>query len=483
MDDQTSVNTVEETLKCADSPAYFINTYVYIFEAASGEWVKFNLWPGQAKLLKLITNNNLVVALKARQLGITWLGLGYALWLSLFRPAAEILLFSRRDDEAIHLLDGRFKKMYQALPTFLKADNILTDNNHIYALSNGSNIRAFPTTAGDSYTATFVMVDEADLVPDFNRLMRAVKPTIDNGGKMFLLSRANKDEPQSEFKKTYRMAVKGNTKWKQIFLPWYTHPERDLEWYQAQKQDIQSRTGSLDDLYEQYPATPEEALLPKSMDKRIPGQWLIKNYIELGIEEDKQLSFDIFEIFFKPVKGKEYVIGADPAEGNPTSDDSVATVLDKNTGEEVAVLAGRYQPQIFASYVNILSELYNNAPVLVERNNHGHAVILYFEEQCEDLPLLEGYDGKIGWLSNAYGKTKMYTELVDYFRLGGCTIHHIKTFEQLSSIDGKTLSAPKGEFDDYALGFSLAQMARTLEVASNGIQVWEGGNSLYAISR
>jgi len=56
------------------------------------------------------------------------------------------------------------------------------DAARTWALANGSVARAFPTNAGDSYTATLAIVDEADLVPDLDRLMRSVKPTIDAGG-------------------------------------------------------------------------------------------------------------------------------------------------------------------------------------------------------------------------------------------------------------------------------------------------------------
>jgi len=53
-------------------------------------------------------------------------------------------------------------------------------------------------------------------------------------------------------------------------------------------------------------------------------------------------------VFAVPVPGRKYVIGADPAEGNPTSDDSAATVLDVETGEEVATLAGKFELALFA---------------------------------------------------------------------------------------------------------------------------------------
>ena len=97
----------------------------------------------------------------------------------------------------------RLRGMYDRLPPWLKVQGFLTDNDHEWALSNGSRALAFPTTAGDSYTATLAVVDEADLCPDLDRLMRAVKPTIDGGGRMVLLSRSDKSRPQSAFKRMY----------------------------------------------------------------------------------------------------------------------------------------------------------------------------------------------------------------------------------------------------------------------------------------
>ncbi len=56
-----------------------------------------------------------LVILKARQLGISWLCLSYALWLMLFQAPATILLFSLREEEAKELL-WRLRGMYERLP-------------------------------------------------------------------------------------------------------------------------------------------------------------------------------------------------------------------------------------------------------------------------------------------------------------------------------------------------------------------------------
>jgi hypothetical protein len=419
-----------------------------------------------------------VVILKARQLGLTWLVLGYALWLILFWPAATVLLFSRRDDEATDLLKTRLRGMYDRLPAWLKVRSFGVDNGHEWELSNGSRVLAFPTTAGDSYTATLVLVDEADLVPDLGRLMRAVKPTIDGGGKMILLSRADKSQPQSVFKRIYRGAKQQETEWVGLFLPWDARPDRDPNWYETQKADIAHRTGSVDDLYEQYPASDVEALAPRSLDKRLAPEWLLQCYVEATpIAVPQAPAIPGLVAYAVPKPNHQYVIGADPAEGNPTSDDSALAVLDATTGEEVASLAGKLQPAVLAAHAQALGKWYNHASILVERNNHGHAVLLWLHERAE-LPVLTGHDDKEGWLSSQLGKVMLYDRCADAFRNREVVLHNFATYAQLGSIDGSTLRAPDGESDDRADAFALACAGRPYAGCTWGTQTPLGREAL-----
>jgi hypothetical protein len=451
-----------EIRKCRKSPAYFLDSYCQAYDATLAAWIPFHLWPEQLRTLQTIHDNRLVVILKARQLGLTWLVLGFALWLLLFHPAATILIFSRRDDEATDLLTNRLRGMYDRLPDWLKVRSIPVDNDHEWELSNGSRVLAFPTTAGDSYTATLAIVDEADLVPDLGKLMTAVKPTIDGGGRMILLSRAEKSKPQSVFKKVYTAAKQRLTEWVAVFLPWHARPDRDAAWYAAQRADILHRTGSLDALHEQYPATDTEALAPRSLDKRIAPQWLEQCFqptspltpLPLGAP-----SLPGLEVYALPELGRSYVIGADPAEGNPTSDDSSLSVLDRDSGEEVAALASKFQPSTFAAHADALGKWYNRAAVLVERNNHGHAVLLWLRDHST-LIRLPGHDGHEGWLSNSKGKSLLYDTAADAFRNRETALHSFATFMQLASIEGSSLRAPEGEMDDRADSYALACVAR-----------------------
>ena len=453
---------------CAASPVYFIGAYCWVFNATEESWIPFDLWPAQAWALTQIVRHRLVVILKARQLGFTWLILGYALWQMLFRPAATIGIFSRTETDAGDLLDFRLKNMYNRLPDFMKSRRVLVNNVARWELSNGSTAMAFATTGGRQYTFSFILADEADFQPDLARFMRAVKPTVDAGGAMVLLSTSDKGQPGSPFKQIYRSAKLKANEWRNLFLPWHARPGRTAAWYAAQQRDVEANTGALDDLHQEYPATDTEALAPRSLDKRIPPIWIEACYTErtplataLGAP-----SLPGLRIYKAPFFRRKYVLGVDPAEGNPTSDDSAITVLDVLTGEECAMIAGHFQPSVIADYANQLGIYYNQAGVMVERNNHGHAVLLWLAEHSL-LWCLPGHDGNTGWLATLLGKALLYNSLADGFRDKNVGLHSFDTYTQIASIEGSTLRAPTGEHDDKADSYGLANVGRAAMMGSD----------------
>lgn len=493
--DGAKIPTLEDIRreKCRRDKLYFIKNFVFIYsttEGESGEWIKFDLWDEQIEVVEIIENNQKIIILKARQVGLTWLVLAIALWLVIFKPIATILVYSARDTEAIYLLsDDRLRGMYQRLPDFLKTHEvngkivpleIIDDDKHLFSLSNGSNVRAFPTSAGDSYTATLAIVDEADASKDLNKLLQRVKPTIDAGGKLILLSRSYKENPESTFKKIYRAAKEKINEYAHIFLPWWVVPKRTKEWYEKEKCDSLAAVGTLDNVYESYPATDVEALAPKEADKRFPSKWLLDCYEE-GIKVsdnvlrklDEELPHNLI-VYELPNSRLDYVIGADPAEGNPSSDDSALCVSEKISTRQVAKLAGKFEPRVFAEMISKISVFYNNAPALIERNNHGHAVI----QKCQDLgvELLNGYDEKPGWLNNSKGKVLLYDHTADLIRTTDCKIVDFRTYSQLASIEASTLLAPEGLPDDEADAFCLANKGAVLDPYTGGS--YETGGSI-----
>lgn len=468
---------LREKRRCKKSAAYFINNYVKIYAAnndisagGTGTWISFKLWDEQLQVLDMFILELLVVVLKARQLGLTWLALAYALWLMLFRPSATILIFSRRDDEAKYLLsDERLKGMFNALPDWLQEDVDKSDH-HVWTLKNGSTAKAFPTSGGDSYTATLAIVDEADLIENLGKLLTSVKPTIDAGGKLFLISRVDKSKPQSLFKKIYLGAKQGLTSWKGIFLAWSVRPERTIEWYENVKRDTLENTGTLDDLWEMYPATDAEALAAKTADKRFLPTHLLNCYftrkplIDLELLRHGIPALPGFRVFVPAKNGKRYIVGCDPAEGNPGSNDTGIVILDEATGETCAVMQGKIEPATTAVYIERIGLYYNSAEVMILRNNHGHAVLLKLNE-LGTLTLINGLDGKPGYQENVRTKTLMFDIAADSFRDGDCMVYDFPTYSQLTSIEGNTLAAPEGELDDMASAFIVALVARILRTA------------------
>jgi hypothetical protein len=138
-------------------------------------------------------------------------------------------------------------------------------------------------------------------------------------------------------------------------------------------------------------------------------------------------------------------------------------VLDAESGEECAALASKFQPAVIASHAYLLSDWYNGAFILVERNNHGHAVLLALaQDEKRRQRVLKGRDKKPGWLDSSLGKSMLYDALADAFRDEDILLHSFVTYTQVASIEGSSLRAPEGLADDRADALALANMARGL---------------------
>jgi len=471
-----TINEAEQRREWAASSrsfAFWIHTYGQLYDATTRGWVAMRLWPAQVEVADTLQQNHLVIMLKARQLGMSWLAAGYGLWLMLFRPAATVLLFSKRDDEAVHLLNFRLRGMYQRLPEWMQSRGIVVDNSHELRLTNGSLALAFPTTGGRSYTATLAVVDEADHCDNLDELLDAVKPTVDAGGSLVLLSTVDKSRPESPFKRIYKAAKGGENSYAPVFLQWSARPERSPEWYAEVRRDVLARSGSLDSLYAEYPATDFEALAPRSSDRRFAAEWLRGCDGTAAVASvDGVPAVSGLVVWGVPRPGASYVIGADPAEGNPQSDESAASVVDEATGDQVAVLAGRMDPSVFGASLDTVAGWYNGAGILVERNNHGHAVLLWLREFGGEGRVLLGLDDKPGWLQSGKGKALMMDNAADVLRDVATVIRDRATLDQLASIEGATLKAPEGLRDDRAVAHCLALAA--LRFCSPG-----GGDAAY----
>lgn len=423
-------------MKCGRSPHYFIHHYCQLYHPPGRRWIPFQLWPAQSEALATIIGSRLVAILKARQLGLTWLVVAFALWQMIFRPGSVILFFSRRDHEASQLIE-RLRGMHQRLPVWLQA-SLAADKEHEFTFAQlGSVAHSFSTTkhSGRSFAASLAIIDEADFIPWIRQLLVAVKPTVDAGGRLVAISTANKETPQSEFKRIWKAGHGGESQYQAVFLPWSAHPDRDRAWYRAQAGDF-----APDDLHQEYPATPEQALSPRRASARFDPDHLAQCHQPAPpIPDSPPVPVPGLVVYEAPKPGGQYVISADPAEGDPNSDPSAAIVWDGPASTEVAHLWGRFEPTAFSSYLGHLAQWYQGAVICVERNNHGHAVHVALKAADVYHPLYRSpFDSKDGWLSNLKYKTLAVDHAAQVFQTGGCVIRTPAVIAELSGIQAST---------------------------------------------
>lgn len=259
--------------RCAVDPAYFIATYVTIDNAQpdsddAAATMPFDLWPAQADLLTTLRAERLVLILKARQLGISWLVCAYALWLCLFRDGRLVLLFSIGQNES-NELQRRIAVMYWRLPEHLRAalPKNTRDNTSAMAWANGSRAESLPTTrnSGSSFTASLLILDEFSKNQLAESLYTAAKPTIDGGGSMIILSSAN--GVGNLFHDMCERAMNGAGRFVFRFLPWWARPGRDAAWYAQTEADAVSSAL----MRQEYPAEPAEAFEATGAERFIPS--------------------------------------------------------------------------------------------------------------------------------------------------------------------------------------------------------------------
>ena len=116
------------------------------------------------------------------------------------------------------------------------------------------------------------------------------------------------------------------------------------------------------------------------------------------------------EIWLPPVKGKKYLVAVDPSGGGSLGDYSVAEVLEMETGLQCAEFAGHVGGLELARLVTALGAEYNQAWLVVERNNHGTGVLAMAETVCGYRRIYR-QGGQPGWLTTSLSRPAVLGQL------------------------------------------------------------------------
>lgn len=280
---------------------YFVAGYGHV-QPEEGDPVPFDLWTEQAQVLDDFLEQMRIIILKARQLGLTWLALHFAIWLQAFAqhtPNAKILALSKHGGDATKLI-GRARKINALLPPFLRLEESQETARSLTKfklVGRGEMISlAGSPEAARMETATLALIDEFAHIRHrtAEATWTAVQPTLGKRGKAIVIFTGNgpAEAPGDgqAAAKLWAMArsgtpdTKGGRRLHPIFLPTTVDPARDQAFYDAARADFISE----DDFRAEYPFTEDDALAGRQGDK-VYSPAGINAAIKLGTELDALL--------------------------------------------------------------------------------------------------------------------------------------------------------------------------------------------------
>ena len=415
----------QEYIKCAKDPAYFMKKYCYIQHPTRGR-ILFNLYPFQEKVLHLFRDNDYIITLKSRQLGISTLASAYSLWMMLFHKDKNVLALATTQATARNLV-SKTMFMYDQLPKWLRLP-ALEKNKLSLRLKNGSKITAKSSNAdaARSEAVSLLLIDEAAFIDNIDETFTAAQQTLATGGQCMALSTPN--GIGNWFHLTWDKAESGENSFLPIKLPWTVHPERNQAWRDQQDSDLGPRMAgqecdcdflaSGDTVFEPDDMLfYEETYLKEPLERRgVDGNLWIWEGVDYT---------------------KSYMVVADVARGDST-DYSAFHIFDIESCTQVGEYKGKLSPKDFGNVLVGIASEFNDALLVVENANIGWATIeqilerqygnLYYSSTSQ-METVESYMSKYerdklvpGFTMSVRTRPLVIAKMIEYIREKGVTI-------------------------------------------------------------
>jgi phage FluMu gp28-like protein len=165
-------------------------------EADEGKIKKFPDLPYLRHICEVWQANKMLAIPKSRRMMLTWLMLALHLHMALFTPRSAIFVQSKKAEDSDYLIrDKRMLFIYNHLPAWTRNFGLPEAKNKefLVSFSNGSEIHAVSQGADQlrQYTATAVMCDEIAFWEKAADTWRALRPIVQGGGRVTLISSAS----------------------------------------------------------------------------------------------------------------------------------------------------------------------------------------------------------------------------------------------------------------------------------------------------
>ena len=479
---------IKEYKKCKEDPVYFMKKYCYIQHPQRGK-IPFALYPFQEKVLYLFRDNANIITLKSRQLGISTLAAGYAIWLMTFHDDKNVLALATTAKTAMNIVT-KVKYMYDNLPSWLKLKAI-EKNKSTLTLSNGSRMTAKSSNpdAARSEAVSLLLIDEAAFIDNIEETFTAAQQTLATGGQCMALSTPN--GIGNWFHQTWVKSEMGENSFTPIKLPWTVHPERDQTWRDKQDADLGKRMAAqeCDGDFLSSGATAfelDDIDYYESMNMLDPLE-------KRGIEQN-------FWIWSYPTNREKYIVSADVARGDG-EDFSTFHIVDTERLEQVAEFKGKLSPKEFGNLLVSVATEWNSALLVIENANIGWSTIeqvqelgymnLYHSSPNDHLKDAETYmtqyeNGKLtpGFTTSSRTRPLILAKYMEFIRERSVIIRSKRLIREMRTFvwkNGKA-QAQKGYNDDLVMAFAIAMYVRdgSLRHQEQGLQMARAQmNSMY----
>ena len=457
----------QEYIRCAQDPVHFMRKYCYIQHPQRGR-IQFNLYPFQEKVLTLFQNHDYTTILKSRQLGISTLAAGHALWLMTFHKDRNVLALATTQATARNLVT-KVQFMWENLPSWLKVDS--AENNKLsLRLTNGSKIQAKSSNAdaARSEAVSLLIIDEAAFIDNIAETWASAQQTLATGGGAIVLSTPY--GTGNWFHQTWVKAEAGENDFLPIKLPWYVHPERDQAWRDAQDNllgdprlaaqecDCDFSTSGDIVFYNEYLEYYEKTFVKEPLERRGADQNLW--------------------VWESPDYSRDYMVVADVARGDG-KDFSTCHVIDVENNVQVAEYKGQLGTKEFGHLLVGLATEYNEAMLIIENANIGWATIqvaidraysnLYYSQRGDSLKADSYFDkyqdhSKMvaGFTMSSRTRPMVIGKFQEYIADKGVTIQSRRLTEEMKVFIWKNgrAEAQTGYNDDLVMAFGIAMYIR-----------------------
>ena len=447
---------VKEIIRCGKDPIYFMNKYVKIQHPQRGT-IDFKTYEFQDECVDDFVNHRFNIILKSRQLGLSTLSAAYAVWLSIFYKDKNVLVIATKLSVAMNFIK-KVKTAIHGLPKWLILPELLTNNKQSLEFSNGSTIKAVPTSddAGRSEALSLLIVDEAAFVRNFDELWTGLYPTLSTGGRAIVLSTPN--GVGGQYYDLYVKAEASENEFNPIKLMWDVHPERDEEWFEKETRNL-SEKQIAQELLCDFAASGETFLNAEDIE-------FLRTCVKRPLEKwGPEMGVWVWKY---ALTEHQYIISADIARGDG-KDYSTFHVIDTNESEIVAEYKGKIPPDQFAILLNEAGMRYNKAIVCPESNTYGYAVLMklqelrypniYFAKEKDKYAVMYGNGniGKAGFSTQGASRAKILTKLEEVIRNKQIRIYSSRLYEEMKTFiwRGSKAQAMRDKNDDLVMALAI----------------------------